>query len=146
MAFFVHYTDPGFPEHPWPNERRLGPYPTADEALAQAVEDAAGGYAVAVGVYDEAESEKRMHSTARSVGKATHTSSVVRRKGETRARAILEEGRKTRQADVDAFAAILPPGLGVEEALEILRASQERYRSAQSFTVPEPPDPTAEPT
>lgn len=55
--FFIHLADPGFEDPPWPNMRRLGPYDTSEEALAQAVADAAQGMGVALGVYDEEASE-----------------------------------------------------------------------------------------
>jgi hypothetical protein len=52
-VFFIHLDDPGFPDPPWPGQRRLGPYETAEEAYEQAVSDAASGAGLAVGIYDE---------------------------------------------------------------------------------------------
>lgn len=61
-AFYIHVVDPGFPDPPWPGERRLGPFLTAEEAEAQAVNDVAHGHIAdesLVGVYSESESLKR---------------------------------------------------------------------------------------
>lgn len=54
---FIHLDDPGFPDEPWPGQRRLGPFNTPEEALAQAVHDAAMGQGVASGIYPEEHSE-----------------------------------------------------------------------------------------
>lgn len=57
MPFYIHIDDPGFPDPPWPGQRRFGPYNTVEEALAQAAADAAQGMGVAVGIYDEENSD-----------------------------------------------------------------------------------------
>lgn len=130
--FFVHLADPGFPDHPFPGERRSGPYLTEAEALEQAVWDACGNSAVVVGVYHEAESEKRAHSTARSVGKAVHTGGQVHRKAEALSKRLQKEAADARQADYDALAQILPPGMGIEQAVELLNEQAARMRAMQS--------------
>lgn len=119
MPFYVHVEDPGFPEPPWPGERRLGPFPTAAEALEQAVSDAALGSVLAVGVYSEEESERRrvtshidagMGLSAASRGeppsshggKATHTRSQIARRADTVSRKLAKERSDTLVADAEA--------------------------------------------
>ena len=41
--FYIHITDPGYPDPPYPGERRFGPYITKEEALNQAASDASVG-------------------------------------------------------------------------------------------------------
>lgn len=129
--WYIHIADPGFPEPPWPGERRLGPYPTHEEALAQAVEDAAGGYAIAVGVYSAEESLKRLENTARNKGKAQHTHSDIARKGDVRARQILKANHAQLQWDADQLKAMLPPGTTLQDALALLAANRETVAAAQ---------------
>lgn len=60
--YFIHIADPGFPDPPWPGERRLGPFPTAEEATDQAINDMAHGHITQeslTGVFSESESLKR---------------------------------------------------------------------------------------
>lgn len=124
MPFYIHIADPSFPEPPWPGERRLGPFPTSDEALEQAISDAAIGAAVAIGVFSEAESERRRVASdadagvmmSRAIrgetvsshgGKASQTRSTIARRGASlaRKRADAEAKRmaEDRQALLDAM-------------------------------------------
>lgn len=73
MPFYIHIDDPQFKgwdadgnrASPWPGQRVLGPFTDdpdtgvsgLDQALAQAVSDAASGMGVAAGVYDEENSQ-----------------------------------------------------------------------------------------
>lgn len=56
-GFYIHIADPGFPDPPWPGFRRLGPFLTQAEALAQAAGDAAQGMGVATAIYTGTDSE-----------------------------------------------------------------------------------------
>lgn len=61
-GFYIHFADPGFPDPPWPGERRLGPFPTPEEAHEQAASDVAHGHVTEdalAGVFSAEESEKR---------------------------------------------------------------------------------------
>jgi len=121
--FYIHIADPGFPEPPWPGERRLGPYNTREEAEAQAVSDAAGGYAVALGIYEEGESHKRAVQANR--GKAVVTRAKIKSKGETEAKRRHKERQKNLDSDVRALAEMLPTGMGMEEAALLLQGDQQ---------------------
>jgi len=60
--FYVHIKDPGFPDPPWPGERRLGPFLTVEEAHSQAVSDVAQGHISEenlIGVFDDSASAAR---------------------------------------------------------------------------------------
>jgi len=60
--YFIHVRDPGFPDPPWPGERRLGPFLTLEEAEAQATSDLAHSYITGdgmTGIYTNAESDAR---------------------------------------------------------------------------------------
>lgn len=127
-TFFVHLEDPGFPDHPWPGIRRLGPFLTSDEAAAQAISDAASGHGIALGVYSEAESEKR-YGGGRD-GKATLTRAQIAKRAETVARAARDETAARLRDDVSAIEATLPPGVGwveLKEAAETMRARVDRF-------------------
>lgn len=62
--FFVHYYDPGFPNPPWPMQRRIGPFLTHEEAFNQAVSDAAHGMGLALGIWSTEDSKKLMETTS----------------------------------------------------------------------------------
>lgn len=51
--YWIHIADPAYGDAPWPGYRRLGPFLTKDEAVAQAVNDAAVGAGL-YDVYDDA--------------------------------------------------------------------------------------------
>jgi hypothetical protein len=120
VAFYIHIEDPGFPEAPWPGERRLGPFVTEEEALNQAVSDAALGFGLAVGVYSEAESERRREASHVDAGmglaaatrgepigshggKSTHTRSAIARKADVLSRRLAKERAATLSADAEAI-------------------------------------------
>jgi hypothetical protein len=116
--FYIYVEDPGFPDHPWPGFRRLGPFLTADEAVAQAVSDAAGGAGVAAGVYPESAFD------ALALGKkpAAHTTkSEIKKAGEREAKRrdkvtaleLASEGERDQ-----ALQAFLPEGVTVADLRE----------------------------
>lgn len=139
--FFIHLDDPGFPEHPWPGQRRLGPYPTSAEALEQAVSDASLGLGVAAGIYEQAESEKRL---AGKRGKATVTRARIQARGETIARRRQEEQAAEVEQTKRDIEAMLPAGVGWEEVVLAARAMQERVEPGQSYRTIVHPEPVAE--
>lgn len=137
--FFVHLTDPGFPEPPWPGERRLGPFDTPEEAEAQAVSDIAyGGGEGIVGVYSESESERRREAShpedvgsalaadreARPVsrgGKAHRSRSQLQPRAETARRRLEAERARQIEEDTRAFQETLPKGVSIDDLLELVK-------------------------
>lgn len=137
-SFYIHLEDPGFPEHPWPGVRRLGPFLSDTEALEQAVSDASLGHGVALGIYTEAESEKRLGG---KTGKAKIARAEIRRRGEAISRKRQNEEKAAAEqvrADIEA---ILPAGIGWEELVVAAKEMQERVAAGQSFPTPVPPTP-----
>lgn len=142
-AFFIHLADPGFPNPPFPGARRLGPYNTVEEALAQAVADAAQGAGVALGIYDEEASEThdalpKMKTDSKGApvldaagyqvelkikpAGAIYTQSEIRRRGEAEAkrRKKLEANEALGQNERDAaLQAILGDAVKVEELRDL---------------------------
>lgn len=112
--------DPGFPHPPWPGVRRLGPFLTPEEALSQAVSDAAGGHGVALGVYDDAASETLRENPKAKVA-ALFPPSEIKRRGtaEARRRVKLAQTEALDQIDRDALLEkILPEGVTVADLRE----------------------------
>jgi hypothetical protein len=137
-TYYVHLEDPGFPEHPWPGERRLGPFLSSDEALTQAVSDASLGHGVAAGIYAESESEKRLSGRA---GKAKVARAEIRRRAETISRKRQDEEKRAAEqvrADIEA---ILPAGVGWEDLQVIAREMQSRIAAGQSYAPQVHPEP-----
>lgn len=124
MDYFIHIADPGFPEPPWPGERRLGPF-SLEAAVEQAVSDAAQGISLAVGIYSEEESTKRASTTARSVGRAEVRRSQIKAKSDVLAKKMYDDRIAQVYSDVEAMKASLPPGMGLEEALELLKVNRD---------------------
>lgn len=124
MTYFIHLEDPGFPDEPWPGVRRLGPYPTSEEAFEQAVSDAAYGMGTALGVYAEAESERRY--TGGREGKATHTRAAIAKRAQTLAKQRQKEAADTARQVARDIEATLPPGVGWEDLVEAARVQRER--------------------
>lgn len=118
MGWFIHLDDPGFQDNPFPGQRRLGPFDTAEEAVAQAVSDAAVGMGVAAGVYGEDESAAQETG---GKGKAHMARSELRRRGEVEARRrakiaahfMLSEQERDRALD-----ALLPEGIRAADLRE----------------------------
>lgn len=140
MDYFIHITDPGFPDRPWPGERRFGPY-TLEAAQEQAVSDAAQGIALAVGIFSAEESEKRIHDL--SEGKAEIPRSQIKAKGEELSKKLHETRISSLRADVDALRATLPPGMGIEEVAAILKQDQATIQEAMDEFPEDVPDGTA---
>jgi hypothetical protein len=141
--FFIHLEDPGFPEHPWPGQRRLGPYPTSEEAVEQAVSDASLGHGVALGVYAEPESEKRL--SGRKDGRAIVARAEIRKRGESKAKQAKEQEADMYENWRKDIEAMLPAGVGWEDMLRFSQILQERVAQGQSYPPPEFPDPNEEP-
>jgi len=134
--YFIHYADPGFPEDPWPGERRSGPY-SKDAALEQAINDVATGYGVPVGIYSDDESLKRISSTARSKGKAEFTASTLKQKGEAESRRRKALADKERADETKMLAEILPTGMGMDEAIVLLTEHSDKVKSAMAAALEE---------
>lgn len=135
MDWYIHVADPGFPEPPWPGERRLGPYLTDTEAIEQAVSDSGYGMGVIVGVYSAEESEKRRGDETPAAragamsaaiagnpitadgGKARYTRSQIEKRGKTLQRKLQAERARSMKADQDALEASLPAEIGGLEGL-----------------------------
>lgn len=112
MEFFVHLRDPGFPDSPWPGERRLGPFLTSEEAANQAVSDLAGGYLAddeIVGIYAADESEKRTDDLNK--GKAVYVASRLRARAATARKRAAASRATAHQETEEALKAMLPDGL-----------------------------------
>lgn len=129
--FFIHYEDPGFPEQPFPNERRLGPFLTQEEAVAQAVSDAALGIGVPLGIYPEAESEKRREGSWNEeeqrwepgrAGKAAYSRGQVEKRAVTMQRRLHAAAVAAQQEQAEALKAILPEGVTMSDLSQLATA------------------------
>lgn len=111
MRFFVHLADPSFPEAPWPNTRRLGPFDTLAEAQAQAAADLAGGHLAEdelVGIYSEDDSHAL--SVAATAEVTDHSSDGRLQATIDQIRAGQAEERRRVAAEAATRAAGLPDG------------------------------------
>jgi hypothetical protein len=145
MNYYIHLEDPGFPDHPWPGVRRLGPFLTLEEATEQAISDAALGHGVALGVYSEEESEKRY--SGGKEGKAAFARAGIRSAGEALAKKNQKAAIEVFEENKRAVEAMLPAGVGWEELMELARAQRDRIVPLQSFPPTEsvpPPAPVSE--
>jgi hypothetical protein len=123
-GFYIHMLDPGYPDEPWPGERRLGPYLTLDEASEQAAHDLATGYLSEknfVGIYDEAGSVERLDPGAKV--KSLHSAKkVATRSAEVRSALLLPAARSL-DAQRAALDQLLPEGVSADDMFELLRRS-----------------------
>lgn len=119
MPFYIHIPDPGFPEPPWPGERRLGPFNTAEEAEAQAIDDVARGMGEVLGVFDEEASEAMASSSKRRA--AAVVPSRINKKAETRRNRYLSEQAKVADEQRANVEALLPAGVTFDDLMAIAR-------------------------
>lgn len=121
--FFIHLDDPGFPDPPWPFQRRLGPYDTHEEAVRQAVSDLAGGHSVGATVYSHEESEK-LRDGARAKAHASPAELNRLAKAERKRRDRLAELERLKAAELrDEHDALLREMLPDGVDLDALRAA-----------------------
>ena len=123
-AYYIHYADPGFPDPPWPGERRLGPFPTLAEAQAQAVSNSASGYGDALGIWSDE------NSTALEQGEtpaADIAAPVIAQAGAALA-ADLDEDRRL-QFEADALARA---GASIVEITAVQSELDQRIRDRDS--------------
>jgi hypothetical protein len=75
--YYIHIEDPGFPEEPWPGQRRMGPYLTQEEAVEQAASDiSTGAGGGVVGIFTTSASDEmrdQVEGTAPAVDLETLT-------------------------------------------------------------------------
>jgi hypothetical protein len=114
VRYYVHVEDPGFPEEPWPGERRLGPYDDEDAAYEQAVDEAAYGGAVVLGVYEEDASEQSRDGARK---RAVKTHAQIERRAETVRRYEARRRAEALSADRDALEA--QHSMGLDELLTL---------------------------
>lgn len=129
MGFFIHIADPGFPEPPWVNERRLGPYDTDEEAANQAVHDLATGFLAEdnfLGVFDDENSELRDQRPAKA------KAAIIPSKLKPRAATIRRKAHAQRLRDLQdqqtALEELLPEGVTIADLLahaKVLRATAQ---------------------
>lgn len=137
--FYLHIADDGFAEPPWPGERRLGPFETAAEAEAQAVNDVAIGAlseADLIGVYDEAGSRDRHESLMRAYakhdagespwdpvrfdprlkrgGKSQVPAARIKQKAAKVREGFLADAARSANEHLDTLRHLLPPGMDAE--------------------------------
>jgi hypothetical protein len=130
VAYFIHLADPSFPEGPWPGERRLGPFNSQKEAAAQAANDIAIGMGESIiGVYSEAESDKR-DEAMRSEDAPQAKLAVTREKLDSAAAKIREQNNREVARVIEEqrqlLEQVLPEGVSVDEFLSAVRATNPR--------------------
>ena len=121
MPYYIHITDPGFPDHPWPGERRFGPYAELDDAIAQAVSDAAIGMGTALGIYEysdeqETEIEALMITTdqitqIKRPGKTVYTQAQIEDEANTIRKEMQAKALADHQQREEMMKVILPEGI-----------------------------------
>lgn len=144
-GFFIHISDPGFPDPPFPHERRLGPYNTMEEAAAQAVSDTALGFGTPLGVYAEVESEKRAEGIhepdtgtfrATTKGKAAYSRSQIEKRAETMRNRIQAQAVATAQEAEEALRAILPEGVTYDDLMKLATAERAALAAVAARNAP----------
>ena len=109
-AFYIHIADPQFLDPPWPGVRRLGPFDTQTDALAQAGSDLASGAGLALGVWDESASESMSAIDAAALPPVCTPDDI------TTAASQIEAANALTQTEADAkLQALLPAGVTVAE-------------------------------
>lgn len=111
--FYIHIADPGFPDPPWEGQRRLGPFNTKEEAVAQAASDTAMGAGEALGVFTGAESDKGKDDT--SVMTATVTTLDVNDLAKVIVEAEITKQLGEQAEDRAALVSILPEGVTIAD-------------------------------
>ena len=121
--FYIHIKDPGYPDPPYPGERRLGPYLTKEEAIDQAISDATVGMGVAVGIFSDEESKKREDDVSK--GEPIYTSDQIYEDSKERLTKIQAQEAANLQITEDILRSQLPEGVTwteMQEAAKGLRA------------------------
>jgi hypothetical protein len=108
MTFYIHIADPAYPDAPWPGERRLGPFLTADEALNQAISDASQGFGWPLGIYDEKESEKHSDGTE---SHQIHSQGEIRKAAESLQKQNAKERSRAVEEQRQMIEQTLPDGI-----------------------------------
>jgi hypothetical protein len=126
--------DPGSGEQvAWPGVRRLGPYLSVDEAVAQAAHDLATGYLSRenlVGIYDDATSSayEDKPPTARA-GAAAVVPSKVHARAETLRRHYYAQQVAAAEDQRGIVERLLPEGVGYDDLMAL--ADQQRAVAAR---------------
>jgi hypothetical protein len=143
-GFYIHVVDRGYPDTPWPRERRFGPYLRKQHALEQAANDVAIGMTEIgemVGIFSEAESLKRAYpeplvdehgrvteheSVPEGLGKLTVSPDVIEKRANEIALQSAGEAAAIAQAQVEALESALPPGVSAKDVMELAAAMRAK--------------------
>jgi hypothetical protein len=127
--YYIHYADPGFPDPPWPGQRRSGAFLTLEEATAQAVSDAASGFQTPVGIFHEADSDKLSEHMGETedtfqpfedfkTKSAVPVKDVIKKANKIREESVAEVAAGY-ALDREALASQLPDGVSVDDVLAL---------------------------